>query len=748
VTRTALLRSTPMFASLSDDLLGQLAGAVETRIVPRGAIVVKQADEADSLFIVVGGSLEAVLELGADGDQRLDRLGPGSVLGEVALIVGGRRSATVRALEDSELLVLSRARFESFLERHPELSAGLTRGVHERTRRVAIARHLQELFGALDPKLLEQIERATSWRQLASGQVLFKQGEVADGAYIVALGRLRVSVADPGAPDGERIIDEVGPGQWIGEMALLTGRERSATVYAVRDSELLWLSQTVFDQLIVANPTALLETSRQLVTRLQRQMGAANPHGAELRTIAVIPASGAVDASWFTRQLVADLAGFGSVLHLTAATVDAKLGKPGIARVATDDPAQLRLARWLIEQEGAHHYVVYEADPKWTCWSDRTVRQADHILVVADGAGSNALGEAEAELAGRFSGGRAPQQSLVLLHAKTEPGYAGTASWLDRRKVDRHFHVRRGVTNDISRLVRILTDNAICLVFGGGGSRGYAHIGVVRACEELRIPIDAVAGSSIGAVIAAAYAAGLGSAQMLATCAPILARFLDPTLPVVSLMSGRRATEGVASVVGALEIEDLAIPMFCISTNLSRGGQVVHRRGSVVVATRASGSVPGIFPPVPWNGDLLVDGGLSNNIPVDVMASLYGGSIVAVDVIPDVDLKSSSDSSNYVSGWQALLGKVNPFSSRGTGMPSILSILMRSVTTASKSMLRGEERLTSLYLRPQVSRWNILDFKAAEPIAAEGYRGTVEPLRAWWKSEQAKRAEARSRREL
>jgi predicted acylesterase/phospholipase RssA len=312
-------------------------------------------------------------------------------------------------------------------------------------------------------------------------------------------------------------------------------------------------------------------------------------------------------------------------------------------------------------------------------------------------------------------------------------GYPGTARWLAPRSVSGHFHVRRGHRGDVAHLVRMLTGNAVCLVFGGGGSRGYAHIGVVRAFEELGIPIDAVGGTSIGAVIAAAAALGLGSEEMLTVCAPILARFLDPTLPLVSLMSGERALKGVASVAGPLDIEDLRVPFFCISTNLSRGGEVVHRTGSVALATRASGSVPGVFPPVPWDGDLLVDGGLSNNVPVQTMQSLFQGAIVAVDVIPETDLTASGELPNYLSGWTVAWRYMNPFKPR-LGMPNLLSILMRSVTTASYSLRRATEAAshTALYLRPPVQRWNMLDFKEARPIAEQGYRATFQQIRRWW----------------
>ena len=727
-----VLAETDLFAGLDAALLADLG--FEERAVAAGEHLVRQGDRAESLFVVLAGRLEVVLDEHAD--LELDALGPGSIVGEIALMVGGTRSATVRATEPTRVLALSRERFDAARTRHPGIAEALAGPLQARLRRIAAARHLQEVLGALDAATLREVEREAQWRHLASGEVLFRKGDAADGAYlVVAVGRLRVVMEEAGE---ERVIDEVGPGQWVGEMALLTGQPRSATVYAVRDTELLWLSDAVFHRLIVKDPRALLETSRRLVARLQRQMGPERQVRAQLRSLAVVPTHGGVDVSVFAAQLASVLSGYGAVLHLSAAEVDRRLGQPGIANAAPTDPAHLRLAPWLVEQERQHRFVVYEAEPTASAFTERALRHADHVLLVADSARGPARGDVERALEPLLSGDHAPRRSLVLLQATEQRGHLGTIAWLQARKVDGHFHVRRGVRNDVARLVRILTGNAICLVFGGGGSRGYAHVGVLRVFEELGIPIDATGGTSIGAVIAAAAALGMSAEEILEVCAPILARFLDPTLPVVSLMAGQRALAGVSAVAKGLAIEDLPVPFFCVSTNLTRGGEMVHRTGSVAVATRASGSVPGIFPPVPWGDDLLVDGGLTNNVPVDTMASLFHGNIVAVDVIPEVDLTARGALPNHLSGWKVAWRYLNPFLDP-IGMPNILSILIRSVTTASSSLHKGQRAAgrSALYLRPPVQRWNILDFDEARPIADQGYRATFEEIRGWWARERA-----------
>lgn len=595
---------------------------------------------------------------------------------------------------------------------------------------------LAPLFGELDAQTLRDIEPYVKWVSLPSGRELFRKGDPADGAYILALGRLRVAIE---TREGvEKVIDEVAPGEWIGEMALLTKNVRSATIYAARDSELVWISNEAWDELSMRFPRVLLETSRVLVGRLQRHMeGRAHVREAS-RTFAVIPIDDRVDTEWFVKELSAGLAKYGSTLQLTAELIDAKLGK-AIANAKVDDPASVQLSAWLIDQERANDFVVYHARAEASEWCDRTIRHADHVLFVAEGASSPSLRSVERRLTAKDASTRLPNTSLVLLQSGSQHSYTGTKAWLEPRRLAGHHHVRKGRITDVQRVARILSNNAVGVVFGGGASRGYAHIGVVRALEEANIPVDAVGGSSIGAVIALSMAGDLDSKEMLKVVPPLMRKaFFDPTLPVVSLMRGQHTLEAVRSAVGGpRNIEDFVLPLFAVSTNLTRGEQVVHRTGPTDIAIRASGSVPGIFPPVPWGGELLVDGGLSNNVPADVMMSLFGERVIAVDVIPDVDVAMSGDRPASMSGWTAAWRVVNPFA-KEVGVPSILSTLMRSAMMSSRGLRSVDPNLYPhlLYLKPPVSRWNLMDFTNAEPVANEGYRGTVEAIKGWWAREK------------
>jgi predicted acylesterase/phospholipase RssA/CRP-like cAMP-binding protein len=722
--RTAL-RASDLFGPLEDTTLAQLG--FQEREVDAGATLVHQGEDAKELFVILEGELEITLP--ANGAV-LRRVGPGGVIGEVSLALGGKRTASASAVAFTRVLALSQPDFERVLADHPSMSAPLTRLVAERTRRGKAAGFLRELFGDLQPDEIDAIERQVNWVHLPSGRELVRAGGAPEMAYLVVVGRLRAA----GSDDTASGIDEFGPGQWVGEMAVLTGVPHGSTIYAVRDTELLGLSQPVFESLIADHPRAMRETTRAFAGRVQARLAGAVATRAKTKTIAVLPASPSVDLAPFVHELVATLSSWDKTIHLTAKTVDELLNKPGISSVAVDEPAHLRLASWLLEQEDRHGFVVYEAGSEWSEWTERSIRNADHILTVTNGSGATALSEVERRLATQFEVGRAPRQSLVLLQAGSGDRFPGTARFLAPRNVDGHFHVRRGVRGDVARVARLLTERSVCVVLGGGGSRGYAHLGLLRAMRELSIPVDAIGGTSVGAVIAVAHGVGSSVEEIMRVLPPGLTRsFTNVTLPVVSLLSAKVTMEVLHELVGTLDLEDLATPVFCVSTNLTRGGEVVHRRGSIAMAVRASTAIPGMFPPVPWNDELLVDGGIANNIPVDTMAALYQGSVIALDVMPEVGLQASDDLSPSLSGWTAARRRFNPFD-QGKKQPDILDILFRSATAASKSIERAERsaRAAALYLRPTISRWNIADFKNAAPVVEEGYAGTVNQLRTWW----------------
>jgi predicted acylesterase/phospholipase RssA/CRP-like cAMP-binding protein len=658
-------------------------------------------------------------------------LGPGSILAAISAL---EREVELVATEPCEIARLPAAGVDRLMSVDPAGLAGVAARVAESERALQVAIHLSRLFPGLDRSGLDAFGAGAEWLTLGGGEWLFREGDAGDAAYLVVSGRLR---AVAGARDEERVLNEVGPGETVGEMALLTDDVRSASIHAVRDSQLVRLSRAVFDELTDRHPQALRRISGFVVQRLRRHAdgrAARSP----LTTICVVGAHPGVALDAFSRRLSDALAQSGSVELVDRARVEARLGRPGIADAEDDEAAGIRLVRWLNERDATSRYVVYLADAGWSPWTRRALRQADHVLVVAHSQDGPEPGETERRMTEDWSASRAPQRSLVLLHPSgTAP--RGTAAWLGRRDVHGHFHVREGRTQDVARLARLLTGNGVGLVLGGGGARGFAHLGALRALEEACVPVDFVGGTSIGSIIGALAAMGLGADESQEVCRRYISALFDPTLPIVSLLAGRRIGGRLKEGLGDGEVEDLPIPFFCIATNISQAEAVVHRRGSLFSAVRSSISLPGILPPVTLDGDLYVDGGLLNNLPIDVMTRVAGGGpVVAIDVSPEEDLRSEIDLTSAISGWRVLWQRINPFASR-LDVPYISSVLMRSVVVGS--MVRERERrsaeLASLYLRMPVEDWGLLEFDRLDAIARRGYEASAERVRAWWAQQKA-----------
>jgi predicted acylesterase/phospholipase RssA len=601
--------------------------------------------------------------------------------------------------------------------------------VQSRLRYSQLATHLAGLFDAADPGVLAEIEADAEWVSLEGGEVLFERGDEGDAAYIVISGRLRIV-------DGPRALNEVGAGETLGEMALLSGEPRAATVIAMRDSLLARLPADLFNGLVQRHPSLLRRIAGLLVERLRRAVASKSPKRASVRTIAVVPANRQTQSAPFVRRLIDALAVHGSTLLLDAPCVDRELGHAGIAGCADGDPDSVRLVEWLNEQELRHRFVLYECGPDAAAWSARAIRQADHVLFVVDASGGRDAREVERHLARRAVRMHVPRASLVVLRPEAATPPAGTAAFLDDAGIDAHYHVALDSPADFARLARCLAGEGIGLVLGGGGARGFAHLGVLRALAEAGVPIDWVGGTSIGAIIAALVAQGSSADQVLASCRQHFRSLRDPTLPLVALLSGRRIRGRLEDAFGATAIEDLPLPFLCVSTNLSRAAQAVHERGSLVHAIRASISLPGILPPMRLGADLHVDGGLVNNLPIDVMAAKPEiGAVIAVDVSPDSEMAAPSGFEPELSGWQVLWERFAPHAGRARP-PTIMSVLTRSTFVASVHW--GRERRTaeqaSLYLNIPLADLRLLAFERIDDIAARGHEATRELVRAWWEA--------------
>jgi NTE family protein/lysophospholipid hydrolase len=585
------------------------------------------------------------------------------------------------------------------------------------------------LFHGFPDDLLDALAEVVDWYFIPGGEILYRRDDVGDSLFVVVSGRLRV-VRDQEGPVA-RIIRDVGPGENVGELALITGERRSATVLAVRDTQLIRLSRAQFDALLPRHPRAVMQLARMLATWVRNSTLEVPPAIPELATVAVIPLTRDAPVHDFITRLAAAFKPRGRVLHLTAERVASWLG-PSAAQAAEGESGYVEGTQWLSELEREWSLVIYESSLEPSAWARRCARQADRILAIAYAQAGPRDDQLTRTFFDAIAGHEAANAELVLLHDDETHRPRSSQAWRSLHPFVAHHHVRMASRQDFERLSRSLTGRAISLVLGGGGARAYAHIGVIRAIEEAGFPIDRLGGTSAGAFIAAQYAYGYSCDALVQLNREswVSRLFLpDLTIPLVALFSSRRLKRIVQQSFGDVCIEDLWLPFFCVSTNLTRAEQVVHREGPLARWVRASLSMPGAAPPVlSPEGDLLVDGGLLNNVPVDVMRSLGDGPVIAVDVSPTVEFTFGA-SRQTAPGWRLMLRDLRRFEKKRA--PTLLRILHRTMLLPSQAQRRRTQRVADLYLTPPVDGFDLFDWKAMDRIVEAGYRHAAAHLAEW-----------------
>jgi len=543
------------------------------------------------------------------------------------------------------------------------------------------------LFQHLDETTLDELAGELEWFALPGGATLFELGDPADSLYVLKSGSLGAFKPDV---KGELHLDGiVAAGETVGELGLIVDQPRSASVRALRDSELLRLPRAGFEKLVAKHPEAMLVSARLAVRRLVTRFTSTQLTAS--RTFAILPHDSAVAARDFAERLRGTLTQYGD-----CALIDAQ-------------SARGQTSEWFSALEARVRFVLYLGDGEDRDWRDLCVRQADCLLLLADAIEPATAWPESASLDAESALHR--PRHLVLLHRARR--------WLDVVPGAQHHHVRHD--RDIERVARLLTGRSIGLVLSGGGARGFAHIGVVRALREAGMRIDSVGGTSIGAIIGAGVAADWSDEEMFDNYrrAFVLGRPLkDYTFPFIALVAGRRVARLLREAFGPRDIADLALPYFCVTSNLTAGRAEAHRSGPLWFWLRASCAIPGILPPVFHRGQVYVDGAVINNLPADIMHAQGVGEIVAVDIGADdvlhADVEEFASPPWWRLAWQRLI-------LRRRQRPGILSILLRSGMVNAEAASLERRAQTSLLLDPPLQDIELLEWKAYERAIAAGY---------------------------
>uniref|UniRef100_A0A7N6B1F6 lysophospholipase n=1 Tax=Anabas testudineus TaxID=64144 RepID=A0A7N6B1F6_ANATE len=739
-----------------------LDGRVKICQVKAGSVVAHQGDQDVSVAFVISGLLHVYQRMiDSDEETLLFVTHPGELVGHLAVLTGEPLIFTVRALRDCTFLSISKAFFYEIMREEPWVVLNVAHAVVKRV-----------------SPFVRQIDFALDWMAVEAGRAVYRQGDKSDSTYIVLSGRLRSVIAKDNGK--KELAGEYGRGDLIGVVETLTHMNRATTVHAVRDSELAKLPEGALNSIKRRYPqvvTRLIHLlGQKILGNMQPVSGPLAGHSlalhthtskwdaenlvSNLSTVAILPVSEEVPLTSFTLELQHALSAIGPTLLLTSDIIQQRLGS-----AALDSVHEYRLSSWLGQQEDIHRIVLYQSDSSLTPWTQRCIRQADCIIIVGLGEQEPAVGELERML--ESSAVRA-QKQLVLLHREDGPPPKGTAEWLNMRSwISRHHHLscprrvfsRRSLPklrelyqrvfekcpdrhSDFSRLARILTGNSIALVFGGGGARGCCQVGILQALNDSGIPIDMVGGTSIGSLMGALYAEEKSSSRMRVRArewamgmTSYFKKILDLTYPITSMFSGASFNSSISSVFKGKQIEDLWLPYFNITTDITASSMRVHTDGSLWRYVRASMSLSGYLPPLcdPKDGHLLMDGGYINNLPADVARSMGAKVVIAIDV-GSQDETNLSNYGDSLSGWWLLWKRFNPMAEKVKvlNMAEIQTRLAYVCCVRQLELVKDSEYCE--YIRPPIDRYGTLEFGKFDEIAEVGYQHGKTLFDVWHRS--------------
>ncbi|XP_060711258.1 patatin-like phospholipase domain-containing protein 6 isoform X1 [Hemiscyllium ocellatum] len=715
-----------------------------------GSVLARQGDQDVSLHFVLSGCLHVYQRMiDKEDDVCLFVTHPGEMVGQLAVLTGEPLIFTVKANRDCIFLKISKSDFYEIMREQPNVVLSAAHNVAVR----------------MSP-FVRQMDFAIDWMAVEAGRALYRQADRSDCTYIVLNGRLRSVIRK--ANGKKELVGEYGRGDLIGVVEALTHQPRATTMHAVRDSELAKLPEGTLNNIKRRYPqvvTRLIHLlGQKILGNLQQVHGTFPGSGiglstassadvtnptSNLSTVAVLPVCDDVPIAAFTMELTHALNAIGPTLLMTSDIIRQRLGAS-----ALDSIHEYRLSGWLAQQEDIHRIVLYQTDYGMTPWTQRCIRQADCILIIGLGDQEPTLGELEQML--ENTAVRALKQ-LILLHKEDGPSPSRTVEWLNMRSwCSGHFHIkcprrifsRRSLQklremyeklfektadrhSDFSRLARILTGNTIALVLGGGGARGCSHVGVMKAMEEIGIPVDIVGGTSIGSFIGALYAeerSAVRTKQRAREWAnamnSVFKTVLDLTYPITSMLSGSAFNTSIADVFEDKQIEDLWIPYFNVTTDITASAMRVHKdAGSIWRYVRASASYVPYLPPLcdPKDGHLLVDGCYVNNVPADIARNMGAKTVIAIDV----GSRDEAELSNYgdsLSGWWLLWKRLNPWAEK-VKVPDMAEIQSRLAYVSCVRQLELVKSSTYCeYIRPPIDRFKTMDFGKFDEIYNVGYQ--------------------------
>lgn len=715
------------FSEFSKETFYQIKDAIDEIAVEKGGVIIKQGQSFLYLYLIIKGKVEIRLTLPNNKKVTVATLAAPDSVGIISAVLNTESTTDVVAAESCKLIRINKSGLEQIFNAH----AGISEYFKEQTYRYIkinlITEYLTTIFDA--PEWVGQTvnEADLEFVRLERGKILFRENEPSDKIYFVINGRLRATREDKYG--NTHVMGHIFVGETIGEIGVYSEQSRIATIQALRDTLLLSATSHLFNKIKPNTPQMSDKILRLVLKRLKEE----KPHPTYppppkiITIIGIEPNSPEEECA---QTLCSFLTRHGKSLYINKALIEESFENCNIEVFLGNVVGEIRMHKWLREKEKELDFLLLIADAAHTKWTQFCLNNADAFVTIAQSNSSPELKKIE-KLIYENEIYSNTYKRLLLLRPEGERKIFNTSAWLESRKEVRHHHIRWEAKNsDTERAARFIANKAVGIVLGGGGGRGGAHIGVIKALKEANIAYDYVGGTSIGALMAMGVARDLSSKELEDLTVQIGEKFsLDYTFPAIALTSGKKLNKLMNKACAGTYIEDLPIPFFAVSSNATKAMPIVHKRGKTVNAVLASLALPGIFPPQIIEGDIVVDGAVLNNVPIDIMKEeLQGGRIICSDISLDEDMTGNVLPAKTRSGWKILFAKLLGLSSYK--IPNIIAILLRSGELASiyADRQKSSKKEVELLFRAPVDKFNLLDMSQMQKLIDLGYQYAKEVL--------------------
>jgi len=481
-----------------------------------------------------------------------------------------------------------------------------------------------KIFSGLNEDTIQQLQDKLTKIDLHFDDILFQQSDTPDAVYFLIQGKLEVSIITPN--NQVKIVGHIDAGEVVGELAALANEPYPYTAKALRHCAVYKLQKKDFLELCYQYPTSMFETIYPLLAQSNNIIQLLSTEDSH-NSIVITPANKNVSMHEFAEKLTSILLKNENILLFSD-------------YIHANDSDLVNKINHAEQYKKPSQQIIYLLKSSHTPLANIALTKADKFYLVANALSEPLIDPVIKEYLRRNKYGSTLLPNLIMIHPATTQMPRDTTVWLQQIPFNMHHHVRVDLPRHYERLIRFLQDNANGLVLGGGGTRGWGHIGAIKALCDQEHPIDFIGGTSVGAIIGGCYAMRESYEDTYTKFNKIVSTskhsisWRSITLPIVSVFDAKSFTNANLEVFENSLIEDLWLPFFCVSSNLTNYTEEIHKYGLLWERVRASSSIPGLIPPMVIQGDIHFDGGLLNNLPVDIMWQLIGrkGKIIGIEL--------------------------------------------------------------------------------------------------------------------